>query len=131
MAGFFPPNYQTVPVPSASSGGPSISTGTYYYSPQSGPYANHFTSIPIGDYLIEFDSSKEALTIKDAKNKECISIQNNTIFLDGKTLYQVIFEVVQMIVGKQSLAAWLTDENTHKRAFAKELHESLKVDSSY
>jgi len=113
MSGFFPPNYY---------GATTTTSGTYQV--QSGNYTNYFTSVPVGDYLIEFDATREALVIKNANNKECISIQNNTIFLDGKSIYEVIFEVVQMIVGKQSLTAWLTDENIHKRAFAEELYKA-------
>ena len=145
MTGFFPQNYynNVVYTTSTSSGGytpntsstgtgavplPSSPTsagsnlGSFVYNTNYNVNYSINTNVSVGEYSLSYNHETNTLYVKDPDGAECLAIRQKTLMLGDKSIYEVIYEMVQMILGKENVLAWLTDDNIHKRAIAELIH---------
>lgn len=84
------------------------------------------TNMQVGDFTFEYDEKEKALKFIDQNGKVCFAVKDGALMLGTQTIYEVIVDVVQMMMDKKNVLAWAIDEDPHRREIAKTIHKKKR-----
>lgn len=90
----------------------------YFYTP---------THQQLGSYCIEHDEQEDALVIRDKNGNECMSFKDGMPMIGGKTIHQVILDVIELYTGALPVTTMLVDPDKGKRFIANEIFQRRKM----